>query len=83
MSKLRLRGLIEFFRVTQFIGGPNDVATKGLSVTKTHEFQYKNPEILRYLIILKDKSFKMIKSMLQYWKQSSLGQLEVHSRSSG
>lgn len=51
MRKQTLRGLTEFFRVAQFIGGTDDIVTKGLSVLKTHDFQYKNPETLRYLRI--------------------------------
>lgn len=51
LRKLRLRGLTEFFRVAQFIEDTDDIVTKSLSVIKIHDFQYKNPETLKYLII--------------------------------
>ena len=47
-------------------------------------FQYENSETLRYLMILRKKAFKISSQLCSRdWKQSSLGQLEVHNVNSG
>lgn len=47
-------------------------------------FQNENSETLRYLIILRGKAFKISSQLCNRdWKQSSLGQPEVHTVNSG